>query len=362
MDIPRDLTGVRVCRFGHFSGRYARNRVIAKALRRAGATVEDVMDHRPYPIRTPAMLSKAMRLRFDLLLVGYPGHSDVPAAVTLARLRGTPVVFDAFLSLYDTFVEDRRRMPPGSIRSRWPALVDRLSTGLADRVLLDTAAHIDFFVRELGASRAKFRRIWVGADDDVIRPMPRTGDPAFTVFLYASFIPLQGVDQVVRAARLLEEEGPQVRFRLVGGGPAYPEVRALASKLGVRSIEFLGRRPYEELAGLMAAADVCLGIFGTTPKAGRVIPNKVFDGLAAGRAVITADTPAAREALVHGRHAWLVPAGDPRALAEGITRLGEDGDLRERLAREGRLRFDEAFSIDATARDMSAVVREVVGR
>jgi glycosyltransferase involved in cell wall biosynthesis len=357
-----DLTGLRVCRFGHFSGRYARNRVVAKALRRAGATVQDVMDHRPYAIRTPSMLARAARQDFDLLLVPYPGHSDVPAATALARAIDRPLVFDAFLSLYDTFVEDRRRIHPSSIRARWPALADRVATRLPDLVLLDTEAHIDYFVDELGASRSRFRRIWVGADDEVIHPMPRTGDPAFTVFLYASFVPLQGVEHVVRAAHVLEREGPPVRFRVVGAGQAYPEIRDLAAALGIRSIEFLGRRPYEELPGLMAASDVCLGIFGTGPKAGRVVPNKVFDALAAARPVITADTPAVREALVDGRHGLLIPAGDSRALAGSIGRLEGDSELRRRLAREGLRRFEEAFSIDAISRDLAAVVREVVDR
>jgi glycosyltransferase involved in cell wall biosynthesis len=360
MEASTDLAGVRVCRFGHASIRYSRNRILAKALRRAGATVEDVIDHRPYPVRTAALLGAARRRRFDLLLVGYPGHTDVPAAVALGRLRGVPVILDAFLSLHDTFVEDRGLIPSGSLRARWPALVDRVAVTLPDLVLLDTEAHIAYFTDELGAPRDRFRRIWAGADDEVMRPAPRSGDPAFTVFLYTSFSPLHGVEQVVRAASALDRGGDPVRLRIAGDGQTYPAVRSLAERLGTRSIEFLGRRPFGELPGLMAEADVCLGIFGTTPKAARVIPNKVFDGLAVERPVITADTPAIREGLAPGRHLWTCPAGDPRALAEAISRLKADPETRRVLAAEGRRRFEEAFSIEAISRDLVRVVREVV--
>ena len=360
MGASTDLAGVRVCRFGHASVRYSRNRILAKALRRAGAAVDDVVDHRPYPVRTAALLRAASGKRFDLLLVGYPGHTDVPAAVALGRLRGVPVILDAFLSLHDTFVEDRGRIPAGSLRARWPALVDRVAATLPDRVLLDTEAHISYFADELRAPRHRFRRIWAGADDEVMRPAPRSGDPAFTVFLYASFIPLHGVEHVVRAASVLERGSDPVRLRIAGDGQTYPAVQTLADRLGTRSIEFLGRRPLSELPGLMAEADVCLGIFGTTPKAARVIPNKVFDALAVERPVITADTPAIREALVPGRHLWTCPAGDPDALADAISRLKADPNTRRKLAAEGRTRFEEAFSIEAISRDLSAVVREVL--
>ena len=79
-----------------------------------------------------------------------------------------------------------------------------------------------------------------------------------------------------------------------------------------------------------SAADVCLGVFGTSDKAARVVPNKVYDALAAGRPLVTADSPAARELLGDGRDALLVPAGDGGALAAALRRLGDVGE-RARL-------------------------------
>jgi len=69
---------------------------------------------------------------------------------------------------------------------------------------------------------------------------------------------------------------------------------------------------------------VCLGIFGTTPKARRVVPNKVFQGAAAGCAIITSDTAPQRAAL--GDAGLLCRAGDGAALAEAITSLADDRD------------------------------------
>src|SRR4029453_14248254 len=77
---------------------------------------------------------------------------------------------------------------------------------------------------------------------------------------------------------------------------------------------------YEQLPDELRRASCALGIFGTSAKAARVIPNKVFQALACGTPVVTADTPAARELLRDGVSALLVPPGDPQALASAVRR------------------------------------------
>jgi glycosyltransferase involved in cell wall biosynthesis len=71
-----------------------------------------------------------------------------------------------------------------------------------------------------------------------------------------------------------------------------------------------------------------------------VIPNKVFQGLACCRPVITADTQAARELLSHGMDALLVPAGDPEALAAAVRRIAGDPRLSRRIADAGRATYE----------------------
>jgi glycosyltransferase involved in cell wall biosynthesis len=356
------LDGLRICWFGRYDPAYSRNRILAKCARREGATTIDLAEPGPLAVRWPRLLGRALRARFDLMVVGFRGHTDVLLAAAIARARRVPLVFDPLVSRYDERVVDRAIVAQGSALARWYFFTDRAACRLADRVLVDTDTHLAHFVETFGVPRGKFRRVWLGADDEVIGRKPQCSDrrEPFTVFFYGRFGPVHGVDHIVRAAHELERRGEAMRFVLVGKGQTYQAVRALAAELGVTNVRFVDPLPYHELGARMAEADLCLGIFGTTARAGWVIPNKVFDALAAGRALVTADTPAVREALVHGEHAWLCAAGDGRALADAIAALRRDVALRVRLAESGYQVFRARFSLAALSREVGAIFAELV--
>jgi glycosyltransferase involved in cell wall biosynthesis len=205
--------------------------------------------------------------------------------------------------------------------------------------------------------RDRFRVLWVGAQR-LFRPQPAIAPEANVTLFYGTYIPLQGIETIVRAAKLLE--GDNVRVRIIGDGQERPAIEALAADLGVRSLELIDPVPIDELPEHIARASLCLGVFGTTPKAGRVIPNKVYECLAVGRPVLTADTPAVRQAF-DGEVATVV-AGDATALAASIRRLCADPVALEELGRRGHERYERDFSEAALARMLHACIDEVVPR
>jgi glycosyltransferase involved in cell wall biosynthesis len=331
---------------------------MSKALTHAGAGVTHFADARSYLRRIPSLLGRAMRWEFDLLFVGFPSHSDMPVARGLARLRGVPTIFDPLTSLWENTVIDRQLAVSRSARARKCRIYDGVACRLADVVLLDTQAHIDFFCDEFGLPRDKFHRVWVGADEQIMKPRePPPDQDDFVVFFYGSFLPFQGVEYIVRAAHLLERRGQRVRFVLCGEGLTHDHVVHLSKQLRVRNVEFVPRGPVERLAGLMARSHVCLGVFGTNAKAMRVIPNKVFDALACRRAVITCDTPAIREVLTDRHDVWLCPAGDEEGLADAVATLREDRPTREHLAERGHELFKRRFTTQALAPEIGRIVR-----
>ena len=267
---------------------------------------------------------------YDALIVGYPGHLDLPAARRAAR--GRPVLFNPLVSLADTLVSDRERFRAGSLAARTLAAIDRRAFRSADLVVADTHAHASFFAELAGLNDVAV--CFVGAEERIFQPGWTTPE-TFVALFVGKLIPLQGVDTILDAARL----APEVTFRIVGSGQLEP-------LLSVRppNVEHVPWIQYELLAGELHRAGCALGIFGTTPKARRVIPNKAFQALACGAPLVTADTPAARELLVHDQSALLVPPGDAASLAAAVRRLARDAELARRLGAGGRAAYETGAS------------------
>ena len=270
----------------------------------------------------------------DAVLVGYPGQPDVPAARRAAR--GRPVVFDALVSLHETLVEDRRRFRPGSLAARALLALDRAALRTADLVVADTQANADFLAALADLPPGRVEVCFVGAEDRLFRPGSRR-QPAepWTCLFVGKLIPLHGVETILAAARLARE----VPFRIVGSGQLEP---LLADRPA--NVDWVPWVEYEQLPDELHRAGCALGVFGRSPKAARVIPNKAYQALACGKPLVTAATPAARELLVDGESALLVPPGDPDALAAAVRRLRDDAALAERIAAGGRAVYEERAS------------------
>jgi glycosyltransferase involved in cell wall biosynthesis len=141
------------------------------------------------------------------------------------------------------------------------------------------------------------------------------------VVFFGLYTPLQGAPVIAEAANLLADL--DVEFTMIGTGQELQVARAVASRNP--RITWLNWVDGADLPSAVASHDVCLGIFGTTDKALRVVPNKVYQGAAAGCAVITSDTPPQRRAL--GSAGLLVQPGDANALADALRSLAADRSL-----------------------------------
>jgi glycosyltransferase involved in cell wall biosynthesis len=338
----------RVCYLGAYDPAYPRNQVLRRGLTRQGATV---VDCRVSPTLKTVARMRSLRQQYaaiaawgDVILLAEFNQTLAPFAWWMARRHRKRLVVDAFTSLYDSAVHDRATAHPRSPNALRYWFADWLAIRLADLALFDTAQHRDYFVHTFGVSPRRCVVIPVGAPQEWFEtpPVPHGLSGTLALF-YGTYIPLHGVETILRAAHHLRKR-TDIHFELVGRGQTYPAAQELATDLKLERVTFREPVTPTALPGLVARADVCLGVFGTSAKASRVVPNKVYQTLALGKPLITADTPALRDAFMPGEHLLAVPPGDAKALAEAITSLADNLDLRDRLGQAGRTRTRIGFN------------------
>lgn len=299
---------------------------------------------------------RAITEPFDAVYVVFIGYYFMPLAWYLARRRKVPVILDAFISQYDTEVMDRKRVAAISLRAWFLWLVDWFACFLADAIVVDTRGHKNYFAKHLFVNPKKIIVVPIGSRSDVFVPVMHsaTTGHAFTIEFHGRFIPLQGIEHILGAAKSIADRGEQVQFEIIGDGQTYPAMRALAMERKLTNVTFTGPKTHAEVVDAIHRADICLGIFGTTDKALRVIPNKVYECLACGKPVITERSPAALEYLRDGEEVRMVNPGDSADLAEKIIELKNNEELRLRLGTAARAISMEAFSTRMIVKDLVA--------
>ena len=336
---------MRLLAFGSYDAEaHPRVAVLLEGLRRHGLTVDELNEPLrldtaarvrllQQPWRLPRLLAELARVwwvlargarragRPDAVLVGYLGHFDVLLARVL--FRGVPIVHDMLVFASDT----ARDRGAGGRKQRLLSSLDAAAVRASDVVVVDTEEHLDLLPAQ---RRGDGVVVPVGVPAAWLAGAPhrRPDDAPVRVVFYGLYTPLQGAPVIGRALALLRDD-PRVQVTMVGTGQDLTAARRAAGERdGVAWVDWVAPA---ELPALVADHDVCLGIFGRGDKALRVVPNKVFQGAAAGCAVVTSDTAPQRRAL--GDCALLVPPGDAEALAAALRDLAGDRDRLHALRR-----------------------------
>ncbi len=338
--------------WGRFDPDYSRNRILRRAFHELGWRIVDF-----HPLLSAAADWEA-RLRklpaVDLVWVPCFRQRDIVAARRWSRKRGLPLIADPLISAYDKQVFERGKFAEGSRRAERLRAWEGALLRSADCLIADTPAHAEFFARTFDIPLAQIKVIHVGAEEPLFHPapmLPYDGRRPLEVLFYGSFIGLQAPQVIVEAARLYQ--GPPVRWVLLGEGPLKAECLRLAQ--GLENVVFEPPVPYEELPARIHRADILLGVFGTSTKAGRVIPNKVFQALACGRPVITREGegyPAELRAQNGSGIVWL-PPGAPERLAQAVAALAAQVGALPELGHQAWTSYERYFGDPVIAAELS---------
>jgi glycosyltransferase involved in cell wall biosynthesis len=262
-------------------------------------------------------------------------HANIPGRV-IGRLVGVPADRAGPI-----VISGERTM---GMESRWRYRLNRLTQGLADRVVCVSQQVADFVMNEVGVPGDKIVVIPNGVDLDPTESLPdkqaareRLKLPAdgALVGTVARLDPVKRLDVFLEALALLDD----IRAIIVGYGPEERRLKAMADRLGIADrVLFAGHQ--RDVRPWLAALDVfvlCSDWEGMS--------NALLEAMAARLPVVATSTGGTPDVVVDGVTGSLVPPGDPYSLAQAIRRLLLDPDLRAQMGRAGRRRVEERFSI-----------------
>lgn len=335
---------MKICYLGDYDPEYSRNRVIIKGLQENNAEVIpcQVPSSMCGKYRTLWKKHRALRDQYDVLIVGYSiSRFMVIFAKIISR---KPVIWNPLFSLYDSWVLDRKLVSKWHPKAWYYFSLDWVACVVADGILLDTDQSVDFFNHMFHIRKEKFKRIFVGTDEDVFHPRGRKERMStdFYVFFHGNFLPFHGVRYILEAAKILEKDG--VRFTIIGSGQTSQDDLKFAESLSLTNVEFIPRIPYDELAERIAEADLCLGVFGDIKRVNRVIPNKIFEAVASGIPVLTATSIAVKELFTEDESIVFCRSMSAEDLAQKIRILKDNEDLRKNIAENALAVYNERAS------------------
>jgi glycosyltransferase involved in cell wall biosynthesis len=273
---------------------------------------------------------------------------------------GKHLIYDHMMSPYDSLVNEKMKMRGKSLLGRAVYFYERSVLLASNLVLTDTKIHRQYFHELFNIPRKKITAIPVGADEDVFRLDVSTEQAADSGFLevlyYGSFLPLHGMDIILRAASLLRDK--PVHFTLIGGNRLdLSEFHNMVKQLELNNVTHIIWVEYDELPHYIARADLGLGgPFGDTGQAGRVITGKTFQFLAMAKLVIVGLYNGDDDGLEDKINCLQVPRGDEKALANAITWALEHHKRLEQIGQSGYELYRSRYSIAQISEKLKGVI------
>ena len=238
------------------------------------------------------------------------------------RLKPKKIVLDAFISLYDTIVCDRKLLRKTNVIAKYLLIMEARAYAFADKVITDTHNNSDYFSLLFELPLSKFEAVPLTIDEHVFHYHSKAPGSTLNVLFVGTMVPLHGIDSIMACIKMLRLD-KSIQFRVVGSGQSSRVVDDL-HKLYPDSFEWISDwQSSDKVMAHIQWADVCLGIFGVEEKTQRVCPLKMYLYMACGKAVVTGATAWTEQCVddIAVRPFECIPVGDSCALAEKLQSL-----------------------------------------
>lgn len=308
-------------------------------------------------LQSVKIVKTALRTKADI----YHFHDPelIPAGVLIKLLSGKPVIFD----VHEHY--------PNAIMSKvylrkFIKIPIRIIYEVIEKISLQFLSGIIYTTKEIGERYKKYKSCKIEnypplslfkASDLNLK------DESLMLYL-GGITEIRGIRQLIQGFGLVAKQNPQARLVFVGGFESRrfeQEIYDLVNELGLENhLQFHGKVPYEEIQKYMAAASI--GIIPYLPEPNHLVclPNKLFEYMASGIAVVASDFPHYREVIENSGAGQLIDPTKPESIAEGILKLMENQSQTVLKQQKGKAMFRDVYNWEQEEKKLLKFYKELI--
>jgi glycosyltransferase involved in cell wall biosynthesis len=294
------------------------------------------------------------------LLVGLSGW-------WLARCKRSRFVFE----VRDLWPESLAAVGVGTAESIVYRTLARIAAFLyrnSDHIVVVTPAFKEYLVRHMMIRTEKISVIENGVEAELFSPRTESDlrsslgvEGKFVVSYIGTMGNAHGLQSLVEAAAILQNVAPDIVFLLVGEGAEKEQLRSLVRSRGLTNLRFVEQQAREKVPDYICASDACVVLLKRSEIFKTVIPSKMLEFMSCARPVILGVEGQARQILEEAQAGICIEPENSLQLAQAVSRLAGDAQLRETLGRNGRRHVLQRFSRRQTAMAYLALLGKLLG-
>ena len=303
----------------------------------------------------------------DCLFIESPPLSLSVPGFLYSRLRNVPFIFYV-ADLWPDAIRDNLELNREGIILKFARALALWSYRKADYVCAVTEGILSE-LQGRGVPQSKVLFLPNGVDLEQFAPMPpddglrhELGLQNKEIILYAGTHGYaHGMERILQAAKVLQEQRPQCHFVFVGDGSAKPLMIRQAKHLEIHSVTFLDPVPPEQVRKLFSIASCSIVSLNESSISQHTRPVKSLAAMSCGRPVVYIGPGEGARLVENANAGFVIERGEPNAIAEAISQLAADPRLAESMGRNGRTFIEENLSwpllVDRWFQDLTGRIR-----
>lgn len=307
------------------------------------------------------LLWESLRLKPDVI---HSSSALLLPPLAIGKILKIPHIVEA----HGVMFQDAKLLNMPRLTVKLIQICESISYNLSTKIIANAPGTKKGIVEEFKTMPEKIAVIPNGANTELFQPMNVNKsslglDDGYNYVCFVGNLLLwQGVQYLISSATYILRKSPATRFLIIGGGPMRDTLTKMVKQLGLENkFIFTGEVPYEDVPKYINAGDLCVALF-VKEKDDKMSPLKIYEYLACGKPVVTSDVKGAGDIVMTGNAGLAVNPENPEALAEAITKLLEDKELRESMGRNGRRLAVGEYSWEKAAMKIEDVCKSCLKR